>query len=106
MNEKLKESAQLNAGTFAFGTTVGALTHKTITAQQTHLWRSGGLAAQVGSAVGVAAAGGAGVGGSVAAGAAVITAKVAAVAAFGAAAAPFVLTAGAGYGIYQLLKKL
>jgi len=51
MNEKLKGSVQLNAGTFAFGVTAGTLT----TAQQTHLWRTGGLAAQVGSAVGAAA---------------------------------------------------
>jgi hypothetical protein len=65
---------------------------------------------QVGQAIGAAAAGGAGIAGSLSAGAGVITAKVAAVVAFGAAAAPVVGAAAlvglAGAGIYGAIKWL
>lgn len=99
----IKKTALTNAAALGIGGAVGALTK--------HAAKPGpgtrdSLAVQVGSAVGAAAASGAGFGGSIAAGTAIVTAKVAVVVAAGAAAAPFVLAAGAGYGLYRLFKEL
>ncbi len=101
-SNKIKNAVLTNTAALGIGGAVGALTK--------HVAKPGpgtrnSLAIQVGSAVGAAAASGAGLSGSIAAGTAIITAKVAAVAVAGAAAAPFVLAAGVGYGLYRLFKK-
>lgn len=101
-SDKIKKAALTNAAALGLGGAVGALTKH---AAKPGPGTRNSLAIQVGSAMGAAAAGGAGLGGSLAVGTAIVTAKVAVVVATGAAAAPFVLAAGVGYGLYRLFKK-
>lgn len=93
-------------GALTAGAAVGALTHHATNG----LRGPGAFAAQVGSVMGAAAATGGGVSGAVGAGSAFLAAKVAVVSTVGgaavAAAAPFAMLAGAGYGLYLLAKKL
>ncbi len=101
--EKVKETAIAQAALLGVGAGIGALTKHAIKPRP---GAHGALVSQVGSTIGAAMRNGAGLGGSLAAGAAVVTAKVAIVTTVGVAVAPFVLAAGAGYGIYKLWKKL
>src|SRR5262245_24216551 len=106
MAEDIKDKVLAQSIAAGIGATYGAVT-KSVFQPPRH--SRGGMAAQVGSAMGAAASRGAGVKGSVAAGAAVVTAKAAAVTAGAAVAAPFVIGAAAvglaGYGIYKLFKR-
>ncbi|MCP3918445.1 MAG: hypothetical protein GY711_23110 [bacterium] len=111
MSKDKIEKAIVAQGTAAgIGAAVGAVTKQTVASGRP---MRGGLAVQVGSAVGSAAAQGASVGGSAAAGAAVISGKAAVVgagaakvAAVSVAAAPVALPALAlgaiGYGLFRL----
>jgi hypothetical protein len=101
MDQQTKDVITRQVGAFSIGAVAGAISKHASTPHG-----RGALAATVGSAMGAAASTGAGVGGSLAAGAGIVTAKVAAVAAFGAAVAPVAIVAGAGYGLYKLVKKL
>lgn len=102
MKQSLKDQMVGQSAALTLGAAAGAITKHAITPSHGR----GALAMQVGSAVGAASAAGAGLSGSMAAGAAVVTAKVATVAAFGVAAAPLLVAAGAGYGLYKFFKSL
>ena len=100
--DEIKEKALAQTAAMGMGAAFGALTKHAVTPSR---GARGGMAIQIGSAMGAAAASGAGVSGTVAAGAAVVTAKLGVVAVVGVAAAPYVAVAAVGYGIYRLFRK-